>query len=77
MELVVNAEFRGCSVRADDKGNEYHYVNIEDENGESAKFQIDLALDIKQFKKGDKVKACLDYNVKYGSLKVVRLSKGV
>lgn len=76
MELVINAEFRGSSVRTDDKGNEYHYVNIEDENGESAKFQADLLVDIKSFKKGDKVKTSLDYNVKYGSLKVVKLVKG-
>lgn len=69
MLLKVNCEFRGKSERTNDNGT-YIYANLEDENGESAKFQVNDNVDLSKFKKGDKVLAYLEYNVKFGSLKV-------
>lgn len=70
MILKTNVEFRGSSFKKNDKG-EYHFINLEDENGESSKFSVDFSVDISQFKKGDKVIVEFDYSVKYGSLKVI------
>lgn len=75
MILKFKAELRGSSIRIDDKGNEFHYINVEDSNGESAKFSCNNEIDLKQFKKGDNVNVELDYNIKYGSLKVVSVTK--
>lgn len=72
MLLKVNCEFRGMSERTNDNGK-YVYANLEDEHGESAKFQVNDNVDLSKLKKGDKVVALLDYNVKYGSLKVFNI----
>lgn len=72
MILKCDTEFRGKSERTNEKGT-YRYVNLEDDNGESAKFQVDDNVDISKFKKGDKVVACFDFNVRYGSLKIIKI----
>lgn len=75
MILICKAEFRGSSARTDDKGHTYNYVNLEDVNGESAKFSCDSSIELKNYKKGDNLNFVIDYNSKYGSLKVVDISK--
>lgn len=75
MILICKAEFRGSSARTDDKGHTYNYVNLEDSSGESAKLSCDSSIDLKNFKKGDSLNFAIDYNSKYGSLKVVDISK--
>lgn len=75
MELISVCEFRGKSSRKDDKGNWYFYINLEDENGESSKFQTLKELDLKDLKKGDKVTVKFDLNIKFGSLKVSEVTK--
>ena len=65
MELKTNCEIRGISQRVDDKNMNHYYVNLEDEKGESCKFPVDQKsnIDLKSFKKGDKVNVVLDLSV--------------
>lgn len=75
MELISVCEFRGKSSRKDNKGNCYFYINLEDENGESSKFQTLNELNLNDLKKGDKVTVKFDLNIKFGSLKVSEVTK--
>lgn len=74
MLLESICEFRGKEIRKNEKGS-YYYVNLEDETGNACKFPAEKFSSFEDLKKGDKVKAFIDYNVKYGSLKVINCEK--
>lgn len=80
MILKCDCEFRGYSVKTNEKGK-YYYITIEsaDGDGEAVKFssvQFDDKY-ISSFKKGDFVSVYIDFNVQYKSLKIVEIEKKV
>lgn len=78
MLFNCNCEFRGKTIKTNEKGN-YYYVSlasVDDESGEALKLQSeDFTGFIKDIKKGDIVTAYIDYNLTYKSLKLVNLKK--
>lgn len=80
MILKCDSEFRGYSVKTNDKGS-YFYISIEsaEEDGEAVKFPSVKFDDkyISNFKKGDLVSVYIDYNVQYKSMKIVEIEKKV
>lgn len=79
MLFKCDCEFRGHSIKSNDKGT-YHYVSIEtaNEDGEALKLSADdLGEKYKQIKKGDKIIAFIDYSIQYKSLKVVDIERVV
>lgn len=70
MKISTKFEYRGfTSTLNKDKTKSYNYVNVEDSDGESAKFLSDV--DTTTLKKGTTYEFVLDYSTKYGSIKVV------
>lgn len=71
--LLKNGEVRGITRRQKDNGDYTTYINLEDSEGVSVQFFVDNTCNISSFKKGDKINAILDYNTRYGSLKVISI----
>lgn len=72
MILESKLEFRGSlQTKSKDGEKTYNFVNVEDLNGESAKFLCDCP--INDLKKGQKYNFIFDYSTKYGSIKIVNI----
>lgn len=73
MLIETNFEFRGAScVTSKDGTKSYVYLNVEDSDGESAKFLSSLPYEeVKNLERGEHYQFSLDYSTKYGSLRIV------
>lgn len=72
--LITNEfEFRGLTSTPKSNGGVNNYVSVEDSTGESCKFYcLETAGDLNKLQKGKRYKFTLDYNSKYGSLKIAK-----
>lgn len=70
MLFNANLEFRGSNDVTSDNGKTYHYFNVEDSNGESAKLLSDFSSKDFELEKGMKYDFVLDYSTRYSSLRI-------
>lgn len=70
MLFNANLEFRGSTDVTSDNGKTYHYFNVEDLNGESAKLLSDFSSKDFELEKGMRYDFILDYSTRYSSLRI-------